>query len=437
MAYSIRSVVPACLSACVLPLALALGGCGDDTTSQDSDSAASTGGADTDATAGTADDTAGSGSSGVEDDLPFEPAGPDAAPDPSAMGPYPVGVVTVELVDASRPNDDGEPRRLVTEIWFPASEDTRGMAGHVYDETDLLTEEARSTLADDFAVELATASVRDAAPRDVAERFPVILFSHGSSGVRMQSTFLTEFLASHGYVVAAPDHLGNTLSDAVVNGGQNQAALFESLGLRPDDMMFVLEHLQGIAADPADPLGAIVDVERVGAAGHSMGALTTLRLLAQDRPIDVAVAQAPPEYEVVWFGSLAKEPGDITIPVMIQAGTADLTTPLEGAEDIYSRMTAPRSMMTINEAGHFTFSDMCRLDPAAIEAVTQIGLSEALDDGCSGQNIAPEIALPLQRHLAIGLFNGHLRDSPGSLELLTAEAADALAPGMFTLEFEG
>jgi hypothetical protein len=76
------------------------------------------------------------------------------------------------------------------------------------------------------------------------------------------------------------------------------------------------------------------------------------------------------------------------------------------------------------------------LDADAIEAATQIGLSEALDDGCSEGNIAPELALPLERHFAIGLFNGHLRDSPGSLALLTAEAAQALAPGMFTIDYE-
>ena len=174
----------------------------------------------------------------------------------------------------------------------------------------------------------------------------------------------------------------------------------------------------------------------MGAAGHSFGALTTLRLLGQDRPIDVAVAQAPPGYETVWFGALAKEPEDITIPVMIQAGALDATTPLADAESIYDRMTAPRSLLTLSTAGHFTFSDMCLLDPAAIEAATMIGLSEALDDGCAMDNIGPDLALPLQRHFAIGLFNGHLRDSPGSLELLTVDAAEPLAPGEFELDYE-
>lgn len=397
-------------------------------------SSTTTGGDSTDADAGTTVEASDGGTTttGEPSELPFPPAGPDAAPDPSAMGPYPVGVMTVELLDESRPDDAGQPRRLVTEIWYPASEEARGQPGYVYTEEDLLTEEARAALEMSLAVELPTDAVRDAAPRDPGEAFPIVLFSHGSSGVRMQSTFLTVYLASHGYVVAAPDHLGNTLSDAVLGAGT--AEQFESLGLRPDDMGFVLAYLQGLPAE--DPLGAIVDGERVGAAGHSFGALTTLRMLAQDRPIDVAVAQAPPGFDIVWFGGLPVQPEEIEVPVMLHAGEVDMTTPLADAESIYERLTPPRSLLTVGTAGHFSFSDMCLLDADAIEAATQIGLSEALDDGCSEANIGPELALPLERHFAIGLFNGHLRDSPGSLALLTAEAADALAPGMFTIDYE-
>ena len=44
---------------------------------------------------------------------------------------------------------------------------------------------------------------------------PLIVFSHGNSGFRRQSTFLTTHLASRGFVVAAPDHTGNTLFEMV------------------------------------------------------------------------------------------------------------------------------------------------------------------------------------------------------------------------------
>ena len=54
---------------------------------------------------------------------------------------------------------------------------------------------------------------RDARPAEGP--FPVALFSHGNSGLRRQSCFLTTHIASWGAVVAAPDHSGNTTFEMV------------------------------------------------------------------------------------------------------------------------------------------------------------------------------------------------------------------------------
>jgi len=42
---------------------------------------------------------------------------------------------------------------------------------------------------------------------------PVLLFSHGYGGIRWQSIEITEHLATHGYIVVAPDHTANTFTD--------------------------------------------------------------------------------------------------------------------------------------------------------------------------------------------------------------------------------
>ena len=48
--------------------------------------------------------------------------------DPTASGPFPVGVTTTLLVDHSRKDAlTKEPRTLVTEIWYPATDETKGM----------------------------------------------------------------------------------------------------------------------------------------------------------------------------------------------------------------------------------------------------------------------------------------------------------------------
>ena len=57
--------------------------------------------------------------------LPFAPADADNAPDPAKVGPYPVGVRTTVMVDDFRLEEDGQPRTLPLEIWYPAQERAR------------------------------------------------------------------------------------------------------------------------------------------------------------------------------------------------------------------------------------------------------------------------------------------------------------------------
>lgn len=119
--------------------------------------------------------------------------------DPFARGQHPVGVRTVEIADTDRPD-----RTLRVELWYPA--DPR-----------LLGDDLQPSKQDVYAVfgahRARQEALRDAEP-SVGAR-PALVFSHGMAGHRRQSTFFCTHLASHGYVVAAPDHAGSTLSDLV------------------------------------------------------------------------------------------------------------------------------------------------------------------------------------------------------------------------------
>src|SRR5713101_9223615 len=54
-------------------------------------------------------------------------------PEPLSAGPFPVGVTTTVFVDTSRTdNFTKQPRTLVTEIWYPATDDARRMPGNKY-----------------------------------------------------------------------------------------------------------------------------------------------------------------------------------------------------------------------------------------------------------------------------------------------------------------
>lgn len=337
--------------------------------------------------------------------LPFEPAGPDHAPDPSAPGPYPVGVRTETFYDPVRD------RTLVTEIWYPAEAEG---PGYDYQLSELVPADVRSEIGD--LGTLPTSAVRDAS---AAKRsFPLVVFSHGNAGVRMQSTYLTVNLASHGYVVASADHAGNTLGDATLLEEPSGALLFdleavlESYLERPRDVSAVIDRLEGI------DLAEGIDFEQIGVVGHSFGAVTALRAVAMDPRIDVAISQAPAGYELSWF-EMETDLEDVTAPVMLQAGGIDQLNPDDPVVDsVWSHVTPPGRYVRFPRAGHFTFSDFCKVDPEAIEQATQAGLGDILADGCGPNNLDPDTAYALINRFTIGYLNIHLRGSNGSRRFL-------------------
>lgn len=348
-------------------------------------------------------------------DLPFPPAGPSAAPPPAEMGPYAVGVRTIDFVDTSRTTPgSSEPRRLRTEIWYPAAESARGRVER-YVLHDYLSPSQQAEIPAEALGALETAAQRDAPIRASGEKFPVVLFSHGKGGIRMQSTFFTVFLASHGFVVVAPDHEGDTLRHLLDEGDIVISPTTDSFFDRPLDMSFVLDRLE----EPHDdPLFQIMDLERVGISGHSFGALTAFRTAGADARIDAVLAHTPVGIGLVELG--LEVPVDaFGIPIMIQAGGMDRTLPADmHATSMWDHITAPGYYLMLEHAGHFTYSDLCILDVETIDAaLEEIDASNVLTDGCGTENIAPARAFPVIRHYSIGFFNRWLRDSPMSEEL--------------------
>ena len=87
------------------------------------------------------------------------------------------------------------------------------------------------------------------------------MFSHGSCGYPNQSTFLTALLASHGFVVVAPPHPGNTIYEIARCG--TAPALAAAFVERPQDILFVLDGMLAADADPGSPFFGAIDDTRI------------------------------------------------------------------------------------------------------------------------------------------------------------------------------
>ncbi len=350
-------------------------------------------------------------------DLAFPPAGPEHAPDASDWGPFPVGVTTLWLTDPDRTLEDGSPRIVPVEVWYPAASAEGEL--RTYAVADFVPE-VRLKVEDIDPDDLPwlTSSSLETPEADTAHGpYPLVVFSHGNGGMRLQSLFFTEYLASHGYVVASPDHIGNTLADLLIPGENEFSSTADSFLYRPDDVRMVVERLRG-ADDPAP-----VSAGDWGIAGHSLGAWTALHAAGEEEGVAVTIAQAPPDIQLALAGT-GTAPDELDMPVMIQAGTADqILDYATNADASFDLMAPPSLMATYFDAGHFTFSDLCILELGVVQDLIEDSVGNVMQDGCGPENPDVETILPLLRFHAIGLINATLRDSPVS------EAAMLAGPG--------
>jgi predicted dienelactone hydrolase len=199
---------------------------------------------------------------------------PDA-PELSARGEYKVGVQTINLVhknqvDILNSKEGKDPlydRPITIEIWYPASvsEDAKTV---VYDE---VMGTANDSLRPLTPFTFKGRAYREAKPMTGKGKFPLIVVSHGYVGSRYLMTYLTENLASKGYIVAAIDHTDSTFKDA--------NAFQSTLLNRPKDIRFIINEMEKIGAiGSKNKLENLVDSNNTGIIGYSMGGYGVLNV---------------------------------------------------------------------------------------------------------------------------------------------------------------
>ena len=120
--------------------------------------------------------------------------------------------------------------------------------------------------------------LRITAPRD-GKRLPIILFSHGAQYSKDDYLPLTEFWASHGYVVIQPTHI-ESLSLGLP---RNDPRISDAWKSRVLDLRKALDSLDEIEKQ-APMLKGRMDRKHVLAAGHSFGGHTTAVLIGAKTP---------------------------------------------------------------------------------------------------------------------------------------------------------
>lgn len=361
---------------------------------------------------------------------------------PADTGRHAVGVTTLELRDARRD------RPLTVELWYPARE-SAGAEPARYDLT------ARGFRLGGLASP--TGAIRDA-DRDREGRYPLVVLSHGFASTRYAHITLAEYLASHGYVVAAPDHTGNTLFDIV--GGIDEDRRARSTIDRPRDLAFVIDALLARDAGRDPILRGLIDPARIGVAGHSLGGYTALAIagatfeiarLRRECPLGslerhcAALRHLPGDRERVSFrdprvrAALLLAPAGfdrfgpdglahVAIPTLIVGGQRDLTTPFDRFQRAtYAALRGPRYLLALPTAGHLSATDVCPLVDSISATLAGWFGGRLARDGCAEGDMPLAAAQAEVGRRALALFDRYLKDRPEA-EALLADLGDH-APG--------
>ena len=237
--------------------------------------------------------------------------------------PYPVGEVTVRMVDSSRPTVSNDrtiapTRSLTTTVWYPQA----------------------------------------------AGRWPLVVFAHGFDVGPATYAALLAAWAAHGYVVAAPAF---PLTDPDVAGPNLDESDLQN---QPADVRFVTDQL----TSSASPVINRIDPSQVAVAGHSDGAETALAAATSATPA------GEPAYRAVLVLSGQPVPGGAghNPAILVAQGDADAINPPSYGYAVWQQAASPKYLLVMRGAGHLPAFQPGGPWLPGVEAVTEAFLDAYL-----------------------------------------------------------
>ncbi|TAJ95275.1 MAG: family membership [Gammaproteobacteria bacterium] len=365
---------------------------------------------------------------------------------PTPTGPYAVGRIVVDWRDDARidpfaPAGDTK-RELPVWIWYPAARDAPQPRAAYMPSRVIEAMQPHPPFLVRFVMERltidrasVTAHALDApALAPGADGFPVLLLKPAVGAAVVQNSALAEDLASHGFVVVGSDSPYTTPGVAYQDGrialrtlaghppesapgrvselapGQPNDLHLPVVDVWVKDNRFILDRLQTLNdADPSGRFTGRLDLNAVGALGHSLGGAAALQFCHEDARCKAGVnLDGMPYGEVVLHG-IAKPFLFVSANrPMFDAPMAELSIPerdfLTALERMRQRIPSRPSLLLLQGAAHFNFFDQALLTEPTIWRLF----------GALG-SINPIRALVVARRYVRAFFDTHLKGLPDPL----------------------
>lgn len=213
--------------------------------------------------------------------------------------------------------------------------------------------------------------VRIYAPKTSSGPVPVIIFSHGLGGSREGYSYVGNYWAAHGFISVHVQHPGSD-SGLLKTGQPMQAAKKamtspDNLINRPKDISFAIDQLTALNA-ASGPWHNRFDLNRIGVAGHSFGAYTTMAIAGEHFPmgrsgadprVKAVVAMSTPSPGAL--GTAGSGYDTVRIPALHFTGTEDKiaiigTDSVEKRRIPFDQSPGPDTYLVIfTGANHMTF----------------------------------------------------------------------------------
>jgi predicted dienelactone hydrolase/ABC-type amino acid transport substrate-binding protein len=288
-------------------------------------------------------------------------------------------------------------------------------------------------------------------PQGLSQTAPIVIISHGFGSIKENFVTIAEHLASYGFVVFVPEHIGSDLSYRQTYLQGRLSTLLSPVEFlnRPQEISFLIDRLEELAANDSQ-WTKLLNLEQIGVMGDSLGATTALSLAGAeidyvrlietcnqaevtlnlslylqcraqylppenfnlgDRRIKAALAAHPLASGI--FGPEGMS--EIDIPLLITAGSDDLVAPVvtEQIHPFVWVQSKPKYLALFKPGTHFAASEEGSEGAESIPAFL-IGKHQ-------------EFGRKYFRGLNVAFFEAYLRDRREFLPYLSSAYAQAIS----------
>jgi predicted dienelactone hydrolase len=196
--------------------------------------------------------------------------------------------------------------------------------------------------------------------------YPLLLVAHGFGGLPEKFNALAAFIASNGYVVAAPAF---PLTNQSAPGGHLSG--LTDVVEQPEDLFFVYGELSAASQAPEDDLEGLLDPSQTIALGHSLGGLTVLAWAHSDCCREAPLRGTILVSALSALALFEANPIDTGPPTLLIHGTDDPLVSFSFAEPLLETLPEPRALVGVQGAGHAELLESQSEPPIPAREATQ------------------------------------------------------------------